>query len=152
MLARTQNKCSVREVSEGRVVHLRIAARDPHRALAFYRACFSWVPTTTEAGELGFLTSGGLQGCFWTGGEPSSAGPELYLEVARIEAVIATAITLGGMRIARPTLGLEGGRVAHLLDCEGNRVCLWERPAGPAAKGSALPAPMGILVPKNSEG
>ena len=112
--------------SPGRLAHLRLAVRDLHRAARFYQRCFGWRVTTVEPANLGFLAPGGLEGSFWLGGEPSSAGPELYLEVVAIEAVVRRAIELGGCRIARVGPGPGGVRVAQLLDPEGNRICVWE--------------------------
>lgn len=126
-------------MASGQLVHLRIAAHNPGRALAFYTACFGWRSVESERGEIGFETTDGLRGSFWAGGDPSSAGAELYVEVIGIEGVIQQAILLGGVRIARPGPGPGGVRVAHLLDCEGNRVCLWEVSDGGRLAGAGVP-------------
>ncbi len=110
----------------GRLAHVRISARDPARAARFYAACFGWQVLRTEGDAVRFSAPGGLEGSFWGGGEPSSAGPELYVEVQGIELVVRRAVELGGMRIARVGPGPGGVLVAQLLDTEGNRVGVWE--------------------------
>ncbi len=110
----------------GRLAHVRISARDPGRAARFYAACFGWQVLRTEGDAVRFSAPGGLEGSFWGGGEPSSAGPELYVEVQGIDLVVRRAIELGGMRIARVGPGPGGVLVAQLLDTEGNRVGVWE--------------------------
>lgn len=113
-------------VLPGRLAHVRIAARDPARAARFYAACFGWQVLLREGDAVRFTAPGGLEGSFWGGGEPSSAGPELYVEVRGIDRVLRRAIELGGMRIARVGPGPGGVLVAQLLDTEGNRVGVWE--------------------------
>lgn len=115
----------------GCLAHLRLAVLDLERAARFYERCFGWQVTGEAPGVLSFLAPGGLAGSFWLGGEPSSAGPELYVEVVAIEAVVRRAIELGGARIARVGPGPGGVRVAQLLDPEGNRICVWEGVATP---------------------
>lgn len=117
-------------MARGQLVHVRIAARDPARAARFYAACFGWRVLSEEATGVRFAAPGGLEGTFWAGGEPSSAGAELYVEVVGIEAVVRLAVELGGLRIARVAPGPGGVRLAQLLDTEGNRVGVWESPAG----------------------
>lgn len=114
----------------GCLVHLRLAVRDLDRAARFYERCFGWQFTAGQPGGLDFLVPGGLRGSFWLGGEPSSAGAELYVEVVAIEGVVRRALELGGSRIARVGPGPGGVRVAQLLDPEGNRICVWEQGGG----------------------
>ncbi len=114
---------------------MRIAARDPARAAAFYADCFGWVVTQREPAAVAFTTPGGLAGSFWGGGEPSSAGLELYVGVDDVHAVVARAVRLGACRVARPGPGPGGATVAQILDTEGNRVCVWQAP--PSEKESA---------------
>lgn len=122
----------------GGVAHVRIAVRDLGRAAAFYRALFGWAIVGEGPGELRFRAPGGMRGAFWAAGEPSTAGPELYVRVDELDATVKRAVALGGARLARPGPGPGGGRVAQVLDTEGNRVCLWEEAAG---------APLGRDVP-----
>lgn len=119
-------------MAEGQLVHLRIAAVDPRRAAAFYAACFGWRVLGSSADAVEFEVPGGLRGSFWAGGQPSSAGPELYIEVVGIEAVVRRALALGALRIARVGPGPGGVRLAQLLDPEGNRVGVWEAPRSDA--------------------
>lgn len=112
----------------GRLVHVRIAARDPARAARFYADCFGWTVGELDDCTVRFLAPGGVAGSFWGGGEPSSAGPELYVGVPDVVVAVARAVQLGAMRIARPGPGPDGATVASLLDPEGNRVCVWEAP------------------------
>lgn len=113
-------------MADGQLVHLRIAAVDPRRAAAFYGAVFGWRVLEERADGIDFEAPGGLHGTFWAGGQPSSAGPELFLEVRGIEAVVRRAMALGALRIARVGPGPGGVRLAQLLDPEGNRVGVWE--------------------------
>lgn len=115
-------------MAHGRLVHVRIAARDPARAAAFYADCFGWEVSDREGAAVSFCAPGGLQGSFWGDGEPSSAGPELYVAVDDVAAAVARAVRLGACRIARPGPGPGGATVAQLLDPEGNRVCVWQAP------------------------
>jgi predicted enzyme related to lactoylglutathione lyase len=112
---------------------MRIAASDLRRAARFYGELFGWVIVAEEAGTLRFRTPGGLGGAFWSAGVPSTAGFEVYVRVTSLEDTIRRAIELGGARLARPHDD-PSGRVAQILDSEGNRVCLWE-PGGPADRG-----------------
>ncbi len=113
-------------MAPGQLVHIRIAARNPARAAAFYADCFGWAVAESDSAEVRFVAPGGMHGTFWPGGDPSSAGPELYVEVQGIEDVVRRAVALGGLRIARVGPGPGGVRVAQLLDTEGNRVGVWE--------------------------
>lgn len=124
-------------MADGQVVHVRIAARDPRRAAAFYVECFGWRLLAEDAAGVRFEAPGGLRGCFWSGGEPSSAGPELHVAVHGIEQVVKQALARGALRIARIGPGPEGGRLALLLDPEGNRIGVWEA----AADAEASPGP-----------
>jgi hypothetical protein len=117
-------------MARGQLIHVRIAARDPGRAARFYAAVFGWRVLAEEPAGVRFAAPGGLEGTFWRGGEPSSAGAELYVEVVGIEAVVRRAVELGGLRIARVGPGPGGARLAQLLDTEGNRVGVWEAGGG----------------------
>jgi predicted enzyme related to lactoylglutathione lyase len=114
----------------GQLAHVRLAVRDAQRAARFYARCFDWQVVAADPDGLRFVAPGGLEGSFWVGGEPSSAGPELYVEVVEIDVVVRRALEAGGARIARVGSGPGGARVAQLLDPEGNRICVWEAPAG----------------------
>ena len=110
---------------EGDIVLIRIHVRDPARAAAFYQALFGWA---LLPGGLGFRTPAGLHGVFRPG-EPSTAGPEIFVGVPQLDAAVRRAVRLGGVAIVRPGPGPDGARVAQVLDPEGNRVGLWEAPA-----------------------
>lgn len=118
----------------GGVAHVRIAARDLGRAAAFYRALFGWEIVGEASGELRFRAPGGMDGAFWAAGEPSTAGPELYVRVVALDEVVRRAVALGGARLARPGPGPAGGRVAQVMDPEGNRVGLWEAGGEPGVR------------------
>jgi predicted enzyme related to lactoylglutathione lyase len=105
---------------DGEVVLVCIHVRDSARAEAFYRVLFGWV---LDGGA--FRTPGGLRGVFRKGA-PSTAGPELYVRVPKLEAALARAVSLGGTPLVRPGPGPDGGRIAQVLDPEGNRIGLWE--------------------------
>lgn len=114
------------EHEAGAVAHVRIAVRDLRRAAAFYRAMFGWTIVEEAAGEARFHAPGGLDGALWAAGEPSTAGVELYVRVVGLDDAVRRAVALGGARLARPGPGPRGGRVAQVMDPEGNRVGLWE--------------------------
>lgn len=107
------------------MAHVRISVADLRRAAMFYGALFGWVIVGETSGELHFLAPDGLRGAFWSSGEPSTAGPEIYIRVASIEDTLKRALELGGARLVRAGPGPRGGRVAQLVDPEGNRVGLW---------------------------
>lgn len=106
----------------GEVVLIRLHVRDPARASAFYAALFGW---WIAPDGVVFVTPGGLRGAFRRG-EPSTAGPEIFVGVVDLDAAVRDAVRLGGVAIVRPGPGPEGGRLAQLLDPEGNRIGLWE--------------------------
>jgi predicted enzyme related to lactoylglutathione lyase len=119
---------------EGEVVLLRLHAREPARAARFYAGLFGWTVGASTPSGLGFHTPGGLAGVFRVG-EPSTAGPEIYVRVARLEPALARAVELGGVALVRPGPAPDGGRVAQVLDPEGNRIGLFEAPGDPVAEG-----------------
>ena len=110
----------------GGVVHVRIGVRDLGRAAAFYEGLFGWQIVEVGSAEVVFRAPGGLRGVLWAAGEPSTTGPELYVRVASVDDALKRAASLGGARLVRPGPGPYGGRVAQVLDPEGNRVWLWE--------------------------
>ncbi len=126
-----------RTAGEGEVVLLRIHARDPARAACFYAALFGWIVGRPGALGLGFHTPGGLHGVF-RHGEPSTAGPEIYVGVADLAVALPRAVALGGMALVRPGPAPGGGRVAVVLDPEGNRIGLCEAPGEPAREGEPI--------------
>ncbi len=113
-------------VREGELALVRIHAHLPERAARFYAALFGWVIAPPRPGGVAFCTPEGLHGAF-RAGEPSSAGPELYVRVSRLEIALALAVRLGGTALVRPGPDPGGaGRVAQVLDPEGNRIGLFE--------------------------
>ncbi len=119
---------------------LRIHARDPARAACFYAALFGWRVGRPGALGLGFRTPGGLCGVFRQG-EPSTAGPEIFVGVASLEEALPRAVALGGRALVRPGPSPDGGRVALVLDPEGNRIGLCEAPGAPGEGEPYFPAP-----------
>jgi predicted enzyme related to lactoylglutathione lyase len=110
---------------QGEVVLVRIAALEPARAARFYALLFGWRCGERTAAGIPFWTPGGLRGVF-RAGEPSTAGPELYVQVTDLASALTRGAALGGSPLVRAGPGLAGGRAAVLLDPEGNRVGLWE--------------------------
>lgn len=108
---------------DGEVVMLRIHVRHPGRAAAFYASLFGWTVGPVSGGIQVFRTPGGLRGVFRRG-EPSTAGPEIYVGVSDLEGALRRAVALGGVTLVRPGPGPAGGRVALVLDPEGNRIGL----------------------------
>jgi predicted enzyme related to lactoylglutathione lyase len=121
----------VRAPREGEVVLIRIHVRDAARAAAFYQALFGW---RLHAEGAAFETAGGLRGTFRRG-EPSTAGPEIYVGTVDLDGAVRRAVRLGGVAIVRPGPGPDGSRIAQVLDPEGNRIGLWEAPAETLASG-----------------
>lgn len=124
------------------MVLLRIHARDPARAACFYAALFGWIIGEPGAAGLAFCTPGGLRGVF-RGGEPSTAGPEIFVGVPDLKTAMPRAVTLGGMALVRPGPAPGGGRVAVVLDPEGNRIGLFEAPGEPFGAGEPI-FPLGL--------
>lgn len=123
---------------EGDVVLLRIHARDPARAACFYAALFGWIVEGSAAtAGLRFRTPSGLRGVFRRG-EPSTAGPEIYVAVRDLDEALPRAVALGGAALVRPGPGPEGARVAQVLDPEGNRIGLWEPTGDPVGEGELI--------------
>ncbi len=119
---------------EGEVVLIRIHVREPGRAAAFYRALFGWA---LSGSGLVFRTPGGLKGVFRRG-EPSTAGPEIYVGVLDLDGTLRRAVSLGGVTLVRPGPGPDGGRVAQVLDPEGNRIGLWEASGETLSEGDLI--------------
>jgi predicted enzyme related to lactoylglutathione lyase len=109
----------------GEVVLVRIHAREPARAARFYAGLFGWRVGGAGPAGLAFRTPAGLRGVFRVG-EPSTAGPELFVAVASLDAALLQSQALGGSTLVRPGPGPGGGRVAVVLDPEGNRIGLFE--------------------------
>ncbi|MDP2311220.1 MAG: VOC family protein [Pseudomonadota bacterium] len=135
-----------RTAGEGDVVMLRIHARDTARAACFYAALFGWIVGEPGAAGLAFSTPGGLRGVFRQG-EPSTAGPEIFVGVADLGAALRRAVALGAMALVRPGPAPGGGRVAVVLDPEGNRIGLFEAP-GASAAGPPQPEGEPIFQPR----
>lgn len=109
----------------GELVLLQIAALDPARAARFYAGLFGWQCGGVSPAGVPFRTTGGLHGLFRSG-DPSTAGPELYVAVADLALAVGRGVALGGSTLVRPGPARGGGRAAVLLDPEGNRIGLWE--------------------------
>jgi predicted enzyme related to lactoylglutathione lyase len=116
-----------REVPVGGVLRLRLATQDPERAVGFYRELLGWVEERIREGERVLRAPCGMEVRLQSGGAPSTAGPEVYVRVLDVEAVLRRAATLGASRLVRPSPPREdGSRTAVLVDTEGNRLGLWE--------------------------
>jgi uncharacterized protein len=116
----------------GRPVHFEIHAAEPERAIAFYTALFDWTFERWEMGEFPYWTiKTGADGPGIDGGLLPRPGPApepgaglngfaVTVGVADLDATLATAQSHGGT-IALPEQTIPGvGRLAYLLDPEGN--------------------------------
>lgn len=120
------------------VVHFELHAADPERAIAFYEGLFGWsfqrfgdqdywLIQTGEGsmqpgGAGGFGINGGLSRRRGASPEPGApvAGANLVVGVADVDATFARGLELGGTEALAPD-DLPGvGRLAYLLDPDGN--------------------------------
>jgi predicted enzyme related to lactoylglutathione lyase len=114
------------------VVWSEIAVSDLERAAAFYEKLLDGKLKHEAFGPFRIAcfpyADGGIGGCLVEGEgyEPSAKGTVTYLAATPgIDAALERARRLGAM-IVLPKTALPGeqGYIAHLLDCEGNRVGL----------------------------
>jgi predicted enzyme related to lactoylglutathione lyase len=117
-----------RDVPVGGVLRLRLATQDPERAVGFYRELLGWMEEAADAAERVLRAPCGMEVRLQAGGAPSTAGPEVYVRVPDVEAVLRRASALGASRLVRPSpRRADGSRTAVLVDTEGNRLGLCER-------------------------
>jgi predicted enzyme related to lactoylglutathione lyase len=114
------------------VVWSEIAVADLKRATAFYEKLLDGKLKHEAFGPFRIAcfphAEGGIGGCLvhGEGYEPSAKGTVTYLAATPgIDAALERARALGAM-VVLPKTALPGeqGYIAHLLDCEGNRVGL----------------------------
>ncbi|RZS43664.1 hypothetical protein EV193_102645 [Herbihabitans rhizosphaerae] len=107
-----------------------ITARNAERSRRFYGELFDWEIAVDESMNYGLTsTADGVPGGIGeTGdGSPHPAGVVLYFPVEDLDGAVARAERLGGS-IAVPAWELPGlGRMAVILDVDGNRIGLWQR-------------------------
>ncbi len=113
------------------IVWCDIPVTDIDRAIRFYSAVLGAAVQKLDipGAAMGLLpgASGDATGCLWAGpgGEPSAAGPLLYLNCAgRLDEAIAAVEPKGG-KILQPKASIAPhGLRAIVLDSEGNRIAL----------------------------
>jgi len=120
----------------GRVVHFEVPADDMERAQKFYTQAFGWdltpIPAmgytmvaTTPSGDRGPLTPGAINGGLLAREAPFD-GPVITIEVADIDAALASVTRLGGEAvIGRQAVG-DMGFTGYFRDTEGNLIGLWQ--------------------------
>ncbi|MEV0270759.1 MAG: VOC family protein [Hamadaea sp.] len=120
----------------GRVVHFEVPAEDMERAQNFYTQAFGWdltpIPamgytlvSTTPSGDRGPLTPGAINGGLLDRKAPFE-GPVITIEVADIDAALASVVRLGGEAvIGRQAVG-DMGFTGYFRDTEGNLIGLWQ--------------------------
>ncbi|NUR70009.1 MAG: VOC family protein [Hamadaea sp.] len=120
----------------GRVVHFEVPAEDMQRAQKFYTQAFGWdltpIPamgytlvSTTPSGDRGPLTPGAINGGLLDRKAPFD-GPVITIEVADIDAALASVVRLGGEAvIGRQAVG-DMGFTGYFRDTEGNLIGLWQ--------------------------
>ena len=113
----------------GRVVHFEIHADDPERAVAFYTGLFGWRANRFSDQDYWLLSTGegeGIDGAILKRlgdrpvvGQPVS-GFVCTVTVPDCDAAVADALEAGAT-VALPAFDIPNvGRVAYLLDTEGN--------------------------------
>jgi predicted enzyme related to lactoylglutathione lyase len=115
------------------VVHFEIIGQDPARLRSYYGELFGWqfqtgdpaTATVSEPGNYGFVDAGTTGGGI-NGGVGGGAGHEhrvlFYIGVPDVEAALAKAESLGGIRVMGPE-GTPGTLVVgRFTDPEGNLV------------------------------
>lgn len=109
------------------VVHFEIMGRDGARLRAFYTDLFEWELNADN--PFGYATverEGNLspEGVGIGGGIGEASGfpgyVTIYVEVADVEASLATAVELGGARLMGPEQIMEGVEIGMFTDPEGN--------------------------------
>ena len=104
-----------------RVVHFEIAARDPHKAKAFYEGVFGWQITEgemvmnisdQEAGISGHILS-------WPHEHPTYVS--VYIKVEDVQTYLDKAVAQGGQIIVPPTK-IPTGTFGMFLDPEGHPI------------------------------
>lgn len=119
----------------GRVVHFEIPFDDADRASRFYAEAFGWTlnhlpdmeytQAVTGPSEAGPSEAGFINGGMTRRGLPLAA-PTVVIDVADIDAALATVEELGGTTLlARTSVG-EIGWSAYFNDTEGNVIGLWQ--------------------------
>jgi predicted enzyme related to lactoylglutathione lyase len=123
-----------------RIVHFEIPVDDQERATEFYGSAFGWDITTIPevnytsvatgpANEQGPTESGYINGGMFPR-EDDIATPVLTVDVADIEAALATIGKLGGTTVRERFAVGDIGFAAYFTDTEGNVIGLWEQPSG----------------------
>ncbi|SRR5579871_6664652 len=108
------------------VVHFEIGCRNSAATQQFYSKMFGW--QIQEAGPAAMIDTGGAGGI---NGHISSLGHEpfnyvtVYVQVADIEAHLATAQELGGKRVVGP-IEIPTGSFAWMADPEGTVIGLFK--------------------------
>jgi predicted enzyme related to lactoylglutathione lyase len=120
-----------------RVVHFEVPFDDADRALSFYRDVFDWqiqsmpdmgynIVATGPLDDQGRPTEPGYIGGGMLQRQAPVTAPVVTLEVADIDATLATIEKHGGSTVqGRQAVG-EMGFSAYFTDSEGNVVGLWE--------------------------
>ena len=116
------------------VFFFEIPVGDLHRAVSFYERVFGFVFNlkTVDGHEMAFFPRAdgqpGASGALAKGEgyNPSHSGCLVYFDVRRIDDVLRLADAEGGRVLYPKTYVGEGGFVAEIEDCEGNRIGLNE--------------------------
>ncbi|MCL2021220.1 MAG: VOC family protein [Betaproteobacteria bacterium] len=112
-----------------------IPVTDIERATRFYETVFATTLTREDMEDMKMacfpyedgLVSGGLT--LFEHYKPSADGAIIYLDAPKLDALLERAKKAGGQLIFGPhTLPKNYGRIAHIIDSEGNRIGLHERP------------------------
>ena len=123
------------------VVHFEIPAKDPKRASAFYNKAFGWMITeipgfeywsvaTTMSDKDGRPTSpGAINGGMGRRGKTAPKLPTVTIQVADMDAALATVKQLGGKITGKKSPVGSMGFSGYFEDTEGNVIGLWQSAA-----------------------
>jgi len=110
-------------MSEHKVVHVEISAKDPGKAGEFYKALFGWKIHSMEAMDYTMFDDGGTGGGFSKVGENTPEGSVLiYISTDDIDASLAKAEALGGKIIMPKTEIPQTGWFGIFEDPSGNQL------------------------------
>ena len=111
------------------IVHVELPTPDLEKSEAFYSAVFGWEVTRLPGQDYWLWKApDGPGGGFTTEQVVEKAGPVIYIEVADIEATLASVAGNGGATLKEKTeIGGGMGFYALFSDNVGNRVGLWSK-------------------------
>lgn len=116
--------------------YFEIPVTDMPRAVRFYEAVFGYgfQLDSIDGNEMAFFpsdtTAAGISGALAKGSiyKPDTTGTLIYLHCADLAATLAKALNAGGKVLYAKTPVGDSSFVAEIMDSEGNRIALLQRP------------------------